>query len=670
MKKRILSLLLALCLLCGILLQLVPGACAATIGDLNDSISWDLDKSTGLLSISGSGPMPNWADGGEDPPWYDQRTSIRSLILSSGITTIGSNAFKGCSYLSSATLPDGLTTIGDSAFYACPLSSSFAIPSSVNTIGNSAFYGSRLTSVTIPGGVSAIGDYTFYSCTRLSSVEIPDSVKTIGTEAFYGCDRLLSITIPNGVSSIGDHAFYSCDRLSSVTLPNSVSTIGVSAFQNCTALTSVTIPSKVEVLSNSVFRNCTGLESVTIPESVTYIDRCAFYDCSALTSVTIPGSVKTIDYRAFYGCAGLESIYILNPTCEFYDEKETLSLSENGKIYGYNNSTTEAFAQKHGYSFLPLSSYPEPDESIVVYHSLNLASDISINYLVKAELLADYDSYFIEVIVPIYEGDLWTGYKVLKLSPILNGNYYYFTLDGLMAIQMNDVVEATLHLQKDGVDYVSQPDFYSIATYAYSQLGKGSASAALKRICADLLQYGAKAQIFKNYRTDALADDALTQEQRAYLTDLSTVTFNNHNKTLDDVQDPVITWVGKTLNLESKVVVRFIADTSAFTGNWEELRLRVSYIDSEGNPVTVESGDFCDFNQGQDASWDAFDFSELRAAELRTVLSAAIYEGEVQISPTIEYSVDTYCNGKTGTLGDLCKAMIAYCDSALDFFAK
>ncbi len=667
MKIRILSLLLVLCLFCGMVLQLIPGIYAATTGELSDSISWDLDKATGLLTISGTGTMPNWTDSGEAPPWYDQRTSIRSLIVSSGITTVGSNAFKGCTYLTSVILPDGITAIGDSAFYACTLSSSFTMPSSVSTIGNSAFYGSRLTSVAIPSGVSAIGDYTFYGCNRLSSVEIPDSVKTIGTEAFYGCERLLSVTIPDGVSSIGDRAFYGCTRLSSVSLPNSVSTMGVSAFRKCTALTSVTIPNKVEVLSDSVFRNCSGLESVTIPEGVSYIDRCAFYDCAALTSVTLPGSVETIDYRAFHGCVGLESIYILNPTCRFYDEKETLSLCETGKLYGYDNSTAEAFALKYGYTFIPLSSYPEPDESIVIYHSLNLASDISINYMVNAELLGDYDSCSMETIVPIYEGDLWMGYQTFTLSPVLNGNYYYFTLDGLLAIQMNDVVEATLYLQKNGVEYASQTDFYSIATYAYSQLGKEGVSTELKRICADLLQYGAKAQIFKGYRTDALADEAMTQEQKAYLTDLNTVTFNNFSATLDDIQDPVISWVGKALSLESKVVVRFIADASAFTGEWSNVSLRVTYIDSEGETVVAESREFSEVNQGQ---WIAFEFSELRAADLRSLLSVAVYEGNMRISPTVQYSVDSYCNGKTGTLGELCRAMIAYSDSALAFFAK
>ena len=159
----------------------------------------------------------------------------------------------------------------------------------------------------------------------------------------------------------------------------------------------------------------------------------------------------------------------------------------------------------------------------------------------------------------------------------------------------------------------------------------------------------------------------MTQEQKVYLTDLNTVTFNNFNASLDDIQDPVITWVGKTLSLESKVVVRFIADASAFTGDWRNVSLRVTYVDSEENLVVAESREFSELNLGE---WVAFEFSDLRAADLRSLLSVAVYEGDIRISPTVQYSVDTYCNGKTGILGELCRAMIAYSDSAYAFFGN
>ena len=74
----------------------------------------------------------------------------------------------------------------------------------VTSIGANAFRDcSGLTSVTIPACVTSIGSYAFYGCIRLTSVTIPNSVTNIGSYAFHGCSGLTSVTIPEGVTSIG-----------------------------------------------------------------------------------------------------------------------------------------------------------------------------------------------------------------------------------------------------------------------------------------------------------------------------------------------------------------------------------------------------------------------------------------------------------------------------------
>ena len=64
----------------------------------------------------------------------------------------------------------------------------------------------------------------------------------------------------------------------------------------------------------------------------------------------------------------------------------------------------------------------------------------------------------------------------------------------------------------------------------------------------------------------------------------------------------------------------------------------------------------------------AFSFDGLLAAELRSVVSVRILEGNAPLSCTLRYSADTYGNNKTGALGYLCKALFAYSDSAKAYF--
>ena len=309
---------------------------------------------------------------------------------------------------------------------------------------------------------------------------------------------------------------------------------------------------------------------------------------------------------------------------------------------------------------------PTVDPAIEIRHTLNLASDISINYVVAASQLADYDSYYLECVLPVYNGNELVDSSTVRIEPVLKDSYYYFTLTGVTAVQMGDEIEATVYLRKDGAPYVSAADSYSVAAYAYSQLDKVGVADSLKTLCADLLCYGSAAQTFKGYRADALADAAMTPEQMSYLSDLETVTFGNNNAILDDVDIPEITWAGKSLNLESKVVLKFIIETASYAGAVEDLTLRVSYKDYTGQDQTVFLSEPTAY--GSSGTRYAFDFDGLLAAELRSTVDVAVFAGETQLSSTLRYSADTYGNGKTGTLLTLCKALVAYSDSAKAYF--
>ena len=289
MKKRIFSILLTLCM---VLLLLPTTVFAASSGSCGTNITWSLDDN-GTLTITGTGAMEDWSSD-VDVPWHANCSSIKTIVIDPGVTSIGDLAFISCINLTSVTIPNSVTSIGISAFHGCTSLIGVTIPSSVTLIRGGAFHGcTNLTSVTIPSSVTSIGDHSFQNCTGLTSVKILENLEdnastSIGTEAFSGCTSLTSITIPSSVTSIGHYAFQYCSGLTSVNIKYGVTSIGNSAFYNCTNLESITIPDSVESIDNQAFYYCTNLESITIPANVTSIGAGAFRYCSSLESIFLP----------------------------------------------------------------------------------------------------------------------------------------------------------------------------------------------------------------------------------------------------------------------------------------------------------------------------------------------------------------------------------------------
>ncbi len=316
---------------------------------------------TGLTSIN----IPNSVTSISRYVFYGC-SSLTSIVVASGnskfdsrnncnaiIETASNKLIAGCK---NTTIPNSVTTIGEDAFYGCSGLTSIEIPNSVTSIYSDAFSNcSDLTSVTIPNSVTNIASHTFYNCSSLTRVIIPSSVTTIGESAFRSCYNLMSIAIPNSVTYIGANAFYDTGMYNysdygvfyvdnwvcgynntlpysivlkqgtvgiadgafseyngafTVTIPNSMTSIADCAFRDCSGLVKVTIPNSVTSIGWDAFSNCSSMTSIIIPNSVTSIGTNAFYGCSSMTSVTIPNSVTSIGRNAFYNCNSLSKVFI------------------------------------------------------------------------------------------------------------------------------------------------------------------------------------------------------------------------------------------------------------------------------------------------------------------------------------------------------------------------
>lgn len=226
---------------------------------------------------------------------------LPSTISSWPVTKIGEDALKDNTTITSVTIPASVTEIGSNAFAGC-------------TNLTSVHYEGDWSNLTIQSGNPAVQDaaneqlfdfeftpdntaaiVTNYKYNGAAAdVTIPSRyqgkpVTTIGHAAFFN-SAVTSVTIPDSVTSISDDAFINCPQLTNISIPNSVTSIGFFAFSSCTSLKSITLPSSLSSISEALFSGCSQLTTIHIPVSVTSIGNNAFADCPSLMTVTYPGS--------------------------------------------------------------------------------------------------------------------------------------------------------------------------------------------------------------------------------------------------------------------------------------------------------------------------------------------------------------------------------------------
>ncbi len=260
---------------------------------------------------------------------FSSCSGLSSIEIPEKVTSIGFNVFSGCSSLSSIKVTEG-NTVYDSRENCNAIIETETnrlivgcyntkISESVTSIGSNAFSGcSSLGSIEIPESVTRIGNYVFNGCSSLESIEIPEKVTSIGFNVFSGCSSLRSIEIPNSVTNIEDYAFSSCSGLSSIEIPEKVTSIGFNVFSGCSSLSSIKVTEGNTVYDsrencNAIIETGTneliiGCYNTKIPESVTSIGRYAFSGCSNLSNIEIPERITSIGYWTFENCSSLTKI--------------------------------------------------------------------------------------------------------------------------------------------------------------------------------------------------------------------------------------------------------------------------------------------------------------------------------------------------------------------------
>ena len=298
--------------------------------------------------------------------WSDGDTSSRRTITAdTTINAIFKNEFiaGGLKYtLTSAStvavgkIDDDHNPIGTLTIPATMIDSTDGDFFSVTAVDTNAFKGcTELTTVIVSAGITEIAYSAFRECSNLVSVSLPDGLRNIECAAFLDCGNLETINFPEGLTTIGLQAFFNCRKLTSVTFPTTFTTLGLEALGQ-TGLTSVNITSGLTTIDRSPFIDCYNMTEITVdaenknyvaengvlynkdktiliqypcgktgsqfvvPDGVTHIERYAIAYSSNLKNVALPDGVTIINFAAFFDDYNLETLTLPSSCTTILDE--------------------------------------------------------------------------------------------------------------------------------------------------------------------------------------------------------------------------------------------------------------------------------------------------------------------------------------------------------------
>lgn len=354
MKKRLISLLIAACMIFALLPvsaitafaeeSVLTGYCGADnsyesqtyycstqyngaaqtfTGTYYSNAIWTLTPNgadTYKLTISGTGQMgdfgTSWSFG---KPWNyaladkesiavtESRNKITEIEIAAGITAIGAHAFEGYEKISKIELPDSVTELGEYAFNHC----------------------SGVTSVRLSNNLTEI-KATALSDLGTTSITLPDSLLYIRGKAF---------SLSNGSGLKGD-----------LTIPDNVQSIGEDAFVNNHGLTgNLTIGKSVKEIGRGAFSSCNFTGKLSVPGSVTKIGEKAFMG-NKFTSIQIANGVTSIGEYAFSGCGNVHSIDLSSIAQATYGDNAFASMSSTKLIYVDNLTQKSTVESTQGFT--------------------------------------------------------------------------------------------------------------------------------------------------------------------------------------------------------------------------------------------------------------------------------------------------------------------------------
>lgn len=233
-----------------------------------------------------------------------------------------------------------------------------------------------------------------------------------------------------------------------------------------------------------------------------------------------------------------------------------------------------------------------------------------------------------------------------------------FVFEKLTPQCMGDNISAVLHATCGNREYTDSLEEYSVRQYCVNMLNRYPENTVLSTLLSDLLAYGAAAQTYTDYKTEALVTEDLSLSPSNY-SEISGYQFS-----LSGEREASADWRNATLILSNCLTARFTFAAETV----ENLTVRISI---NGRTERFDKNDFVSVGEGK----YYVDFREIKAAEFGSDICAAFYNGDTPCGRQISYCVNAYIcsmqnNESVPNLAALVRALYCYGRSAEAYTAQ
>ena len=284
--------------------------------------------------------------------------------------------------------------------------------------------------------------------------------------------------------------------------------------------------------------------------------------------------------------------------------------------------------------------------------NMTLGNDLSMNFFVKKAGVDMTKDYIIRITKTYADGrgdevieipsDEWTDY---------NRTYYSVKFPGVSAKEMNDPIYVQ-GFYADGK--VASPVWEdSIAKYAKRIFDNQGAEA--KRMLADMLNYGAAAQTFFKYDASNLANNVLTDEQKAYATESVSV---------EDYRIRGENYYGSNLNLGSNLKFSVF-----FTDISPDMYAVATFTKHTGTAqsIRLDGSDFELYNASK--SIYRIYIEEMVVADARQLITCTVYDADGTEVASASDSIESYI-ARMASSDALYETIMKFADSAYAYLHR